>query len=117
MLQELRARWSTALALLIAVATAWMFAASMPTSPPPGSEGEAVCAREIPDTPGISKQQDTTERGTPRGETAFEETCACGIRFAQILSLEEDRLLAVHSVVPRLVPAGRGYPRGPPAHA
>lgn len=116
MLQALRARWSTALALLIAVATAWMFAASRPTSPPPGSESEIVCAHEVPVTPGISKQQDSGERGTPRGNTAIETTYACGIPFAQILVLLE-RPLASRHVDPRSVPASTGYPRGPPAHA
>ena len=116
MLQALRAKWSTALALFVAVATAWMFAASRPTSPPPGSEAEIVCAPEIPDTPGISKQQDTTERGTPRGDTALTANYACGTPFAQLLSLAVSPPGA-RLVVPRSVPAGTGYPRGPPVDA
>jgi hypothetical protein len=116
MLQALRAKWSTALALLIAVATAWMFAASRPTSPPPGSEGEIVCAREIPETPGISKQQSTSDQGTPRGDKALEATYACGIPFAQILALG-DTPSGGWLVAPRSLPAGSGYPRGPPANA
>jgi hypothetical protein len=116
MLQAFRAKWSTALALFVAVATAWMFVASRPTSPPPGSEAEIVCVPEIPDIPGISKQQDTTERGTPRGDTALTAKYACGTPFAQLLSLAVSPL-DVHRVVPRSVPTGTGYPRGPPAHA
>lgn len=116
MLQALRAKWSTVLALFVAVATAWMFAASRPTSPPQGIEGEVVCAPEVPVTPGISKQQDSTERGTPHGETALVETYACGIPFAQILSLEARPPGAYH-VAPRSSPVGTGYPRGPPTHA
>lgn len=116
MLQALRARWSTALALLIAVATAWMFAASHPTSPPPGSEGEIVCARETPETPGISKQQSTSEQGTPRGDRFLEPRYACGVPFAQILALG-DTPSSAWLVAPRSLPPGSGYPRGPPADA
>jgi hypothetical protein len=116
MLQVLRARWSTALALLVAVATAWMFAASHPTSPPRGSEAEIVCAPEVHDIPGISKQQDSNERGTPRGDTAFAVTYACGTPFAEILVLVE-RPLGVQRVAPSPLPAGTGYPRGPPTGA
>jgi hypothetical protein len=116
MLQVVRAKWSTVLALFVAVATAWMFAASRPTSPPPGSEVEIVCAPEIPDTPGISKQQDTTEQGTPRGDTALAANYACGIPFAQILRIGHVPPKACFAA-PRSLPAGTGYPRGPPAHA
>jgi hypothetical protein len=116
MLQALRARWSTALALLIAVATAWMFAASRPTSPPLGGESEIVCAHEVPVTPGISKQQDSGERGTPRGNTAIESTYACGVPFAQVLVLT-GRPSGADRVDPRTASNTLNYPRGPPIRA
>lgn len=113
MLQAIRARWTTALALLIAVATAWMFAASRPTSPPPGAETEIVCAPEVPVTPGISKQQGQEDPGTPRG-AAMAADRPSGIPFAQVLLHETSPPGVVHGR-PRSTPTGTGYPRGPPA--
>jgi hypothetical protein len=114
MLQVLGAKWRTALALLIAVTTAWMFAASRPTSPPPGAETETVCAHEIPETPGISKQQDQSDQGTPHG--VAREHRSGGVPFARVLLRDLGPSGTSHRDF-RSIAAGTAYPRGPPSRA
>lgn len=67
MLKELGVRWKTAVALLIAVATALLFATATPTTPAQ-SQGEAFCPPEQHDNPCISKQQ-SGDPTAPRAET------------------------------------------------
>lgn len=68
MFKELGVRWKTALALLIAVATALLFATATPFTPPPQSQGEAFCPPEQHDNPCISRQQ-SGDPTAPRAET------------------------------------------------
>lgn len=114
MLQALRGRWSSALALLIAVATAWMFTVSRPTSPPPGSAMEIVCTPEIPVTPGIFKQQDSSDPPPPRG--AAMATHQCCTLFQRTTQAGATPSLAAHQEI-RAAPIRSGYPRGPPTRA
>jgi len=115
MLQTIRVKWTTVLALLIAVATAWMFAASHPTSPPPGSETEIVCTPEVPVTPGISEPQTQNDPGAPRG-VALAARSPSRALIERLPVVERTPVSVGHDEL-LTVPIGAGYPRGPPMRA
>jgi len=114
MFTELGARWKTALALLIAVATALLFSTATPMTPPPQSQGEAFCPPEQHDNPCISKQE-SSKPAPPRADHA-----STGPRLADLqvaLPVANVWSLPTEHFVARTRAAGGVYARGPPIAA
>lgn len=115
MFMELGARWKTALALLIAVATALLFSTATPMTPAPQSQGEAFCPPEQHDNPCISKQE-SGKPSAPRAETHALTGPRLGDLLAASLMANAWPLPSRHFAV-RTRSAGGVYARGPPVIA
>lgn len=114
----LGARWRAALALLIAVATALLFAAVVPVTPKSAEEhGEIYCAPEVHDSPFLSRQEDPGERSAPRGATDTPDLPRLGgLHLLAPTQLASQTCDAEHPHI-RMRSACGVYPRGPPARA
>lgn len=115
MLKELGVKWKTALALLIAVATALLFSTATPMTPAPQSQGEAVCAPEQHDIPCISKQESGNPTA-PRAENDVGIDPRLGDLIVKLLAANI-WTLPLQDSSDRTRHAGGVYARGPPTLA